>query len=89
MHALENPAPGKLLISPVSKLGLLVVEPNAIDRTEDGRIAYLGGVTYQDVPRNDGAFLAFLGEAMEVLEQPEPPAPAENCSGASIARLPG
>jgi len=79
MYALENPAPGKLSLSPVSKLGLLVVEPNAIDKTGDGRIAYLGGVTYQDVPRDDSAFLAFLSDVLTVLEQPDPPPPADNC----------
>jgi hypothetical protein len=79
MYALENPAPGKLLLSPISKLGLLVVEPNAIDRTRDGHIAYLGSVTYQDVPRDDRAFLAFLGDVLTVLEQPDPPSPADNC----------
>jgi hypothetical protein len=79
MYALENPAPGKLSLGPISKLGLLVVEPNAIDKTEDGRIAYLGGVNYQDIPRNDRAFLAFLGEVLTILEQPSPPLPSEDC----------
>ena len=79
MYALENPAPGKYALAPISKLGLLVVEPNAMDKTADGRIAYLGGMTYQDVPRDENAFLAFLGEVMTVLEHPEPPPPGENC----------
>lgn len=59
MYALENPEAGKLSLRPISKLGLLVVEPNAIDKTEDGRIAYLGSVTYQDIPRDDRAFFCF------------------------------
>jgi hypothetical protein len=79
MYALENPWPGKLSKRPISKLGLLVVEPNAIDKTEDGRIAYLGSITYQDIPRDDRAFLAFLDEVLTTLEQPAPPPPAENC----------
>jgi hypothetical protein len=79
MYALENPAPGKLFISPVTKLGLLVVEPMAMDRTRDGRIGYFGSVTYQEVPRDDSTFLGFLGEVLTVLEQPDPPSPADNC----------
>ena len=79
MYALENPAPGKLFLSPITKLGLLVVEPNAMDRTHDGRIGYFGSVTYQDIPRDDKAFQGFLGDILTVLEQPDPPAPAENC----------
>ena len=79
MYALENLAPGKLSLTPISKQGLLVVEPNAIDRTVDGRIAYLGRVTYQDVPRDDSTFLGILGDVLTVLEQSAPPAPADNC----------
>jgi hypothetical protein len=55
------------------------VEPIARDRTRDGRIGYFGSVTYQEVPRDDNAFLGFLGDVLTVLEQPDPPAPAENC----------
>jgi hypothetical protein len=79
MYALENPAPGKLCLSPISRLGLLVVEPVAMDRTQDGGLGYFGNVTYQDVPRDDGAFLGFLGEVLTVLERPDPPSPAEKC----------
>lgn len=78
-YALENPAPGRLLLSPISKLGLLVVEPNAMERTQDGRIGYYGNVTYSDIPRDDNAFLAFLGEVLALLEQPDPPSPAKDC----------
>jgi hypothetical protein len=63
---------------PDIKIGFVVVEPNAIVRTEDKRIAF-GNVTYQDVPRDDGAFLAFLSDVLTVLELPDPPFPAENC----------
>jgi len=79
MYALENPAPGKHGLSPITRLGLLVVELSAIDKTADGRIAYLGGMTYLNIPRDDCAFQAFLGEVLGVLEQPTPPPAAENC----------
>jgi CRISPR/Cas system-associated exonuclease Cas4 (RecB family) len=79
-YALEHAEIGKFSLNPISRLGLLVVEPNAMEKTPDGRIAYLGDMTWQEVPRDEDAFLRFLGEVMTVLEQPTPPAPAEKCS---------
>ena len=78
-YALEHAEVGKFSLTPISRLGLLVVEPNAMDKTQEGRIAYLGDVTWQEVPRDDGTFLQFLGEVLNILEQPTPPAPAEKC----------
>jgi CRISPR/Cas system-associated exonuclease Cas4 (RecB family) len=79
-YALEHAEVSKFSLSPISRLGLLVVEPNEMERTADGRIAYLGEVTWQEVPRDEAAFLLFLGEVMSVLEQPTPPEPAEKCA---------
>ena len=76
--ALENPAPGKFSLQPISRLGLLVVEPVDLQQI-DGRIAYLGDVTWQEIPRDDNTFLAFLGQVLALLDQPEPPAPGEKC----------
>jgi hypothetical protein len=78
-YSLENPAPGKLYIRPITRLGLLIVEPAQMDRTGAGLVGYLGRATYQEVPRDDAAFLGFLSDVLTVLEAPEPPAPAENC----------
>ena len=78
-HALENPAPGKLSLRPISKLGLLVVEPTQMDKTTDGKIAYIGQVTWLECPRDDQKFFAFLDQALTLLEQPEPPQPNPNC----------
>jgi hypothetical protein len=78
-YALENPAPGKFGLSPITRLGLLVVEPQAVARTPEGQIAYLGTMTWQEIPRDDRAFLAFLDEVLAVLEQPAPPEANEKC----------
>ena len=69
-YALEHPALGKFSLSPISRLGLLVVAPDSMNRTEAGKIAYLGGVTWMEIPRNDSQFLEFLGQILAVLEQP-------------------
>ena len=78
-YALEHPAPGKLALSPIKKLGLLCVEPTAIDRYKDGRIAYIGEVSWLEIPKDETQFLDFIDEVLTVLEQPEPPLPGPRC----------
>jgi hypothetical protein len=78
-YALEHPAAGKLNLAPISRLGLFIVQPKDMVRQDDGRVAYLGDVTWLEVPHDDQAFLAFLGQVMTVLELPEPPAAGCNC----------
>jgi hypothetical protein len=77
--ALEQPAPGKLALAPVSRLGLMVFEPNAFAYDEP-KAALSGPVTWIDVPRDDGSFMAFLAGLLDVLEQPEPPPAASGCA---------
>jgi hypothetical protein len=79
-YALEHAAPGKYALSPITRLGLLVVEPNAIEKTPSGGIAYAGSMTWQEIPYDEPAFLAFLGEVLRVLALPEPPEAAEKCA---------
>ena len=79
-YALEHAAPGKFALGPISRLGLLVVEPNALEMNADGRLAYLGQVTWQEVPSDENSFLAFLSEVLTVLEQPTLPEPGEKCA---------
>jgi hypothetical protein len=78
-YALEHPAPGKLHLAPVTRLGLLVFEPSALDRVGGERLGYLGEVTWLEVAKDDGRFLAFLDEVLGVLEQPAPPAGRDDC----------
>jgi hypothetical protein len=79
-YALEHPAPGKFGLSPITKLGLLCVEPTGIDQAEDGRIAYLGDVSWLEIPKDEGGFLDFLGQVLAILEQPAPPPGDPECS---------
>ena len=78
-YALEHAEAGKFALSPITRLGLLVVEPDEMDKTPAGRITYLGNVTWLEVPYDEAAFLGFLGEVLTVLEQPTPPEPGEKC----------
>ena len=72
-YALEHPAPGKLALSPISKLGLLVVEPSSLEITPTGKIAYTGEVTWQDITKDETQFLHFIDKVLDLLELPEPP----------------
>ncbi len=78
-YALEHPAQGKLHLAPINRLGLFIVQPNEMTRQPDGRIAYVGEVTWLEVPRDEAAFLNFLSDVMTLLESPEPPPAAEHC----------
>ncbi len=77
--ALENPAPGKFGLAPISLLGLLSLTPRSMEMTASGQASLLSTPTWQAVPRDDAAFFAFLGEVLTLLEQPGPPAPGEDC----------
>jgi hypothetical protein len=78
-YALERPAPNKFTLSPISKLGLFIVAPNTMDVTASGQIAYLGSVTWLEIPRDDESFIQILDEVLCVLEQPTPPIAGESC----------
>ena len=77
--ALENPAAGKFSLKPISKLGLFVVSPKAMDVTATGQIAYLGGVTWMEINRDDVNFLQFLDKVVTLLEQTKPPEASDTC----------
>jgi CRISPR/Cas system-associated exonuclease Cas4 (RecB family) len=78
-YALEHPAPGKLALAPVTKLGLICVEPIDIDRDASGRIRYVGDATWMEIPKDEEKFLSFIEKVMQVLALPEPPPAAEKC----------
>jgi hypothetical protein len=78
-YALENPGPGKFALSPISRMGLLCVEPVSMNRTGDGKLAYTGNVTWVECPKDDNSFLNFIDNVLEVLDFPEPPEANPNC----------
>ena len=76
--ALENPADGAFSLQPISRLGLLVFEPNKFAR-HNGTCLLSGGLQWVEIPRDDAAFLQFLVEVLQVLEQPEAPGGSPSC----------
>jgi hypothetical protein len=78
-YALENPAPHALGLAPISRLGLFVITPERFEKNSADEVVFVNRTTWMDVPRDDQAFLALLGEVLVVLDAPTPPEPSEDC----------
>jgi len=78
-YALENPAPGALKLSPVTKMGLLYFYPSKIDQEKIDWLSYEAKIHWEEIPKDEGWFLEFVGEVLGVLESSQPPAPSPNC----------
>ena len=52
--ALEQAAPGRLALSPVRRLGLLVYEPNAFEQQTTGAGRLSGTLSWLEIPRENG-----------------------------------
>ena len=79
-YALEHPGEKGLSISPITRLGLLYLDPVDIDHGADHkRITYGGEVTWREIPKNEEGFLEFMRGVLALLSQQEPPPAAEKC----------
>jgi len=78
-YALEHPAPGKLALSPVTKLGLLYFYPDNINQQSIDRLNYGAEIVWVEVEKDEEAFLSFIDEVLNVLELPEAPEHSPNC----------
>ena len=78
-YALEHPAPGARGLRPIERLGLFTVEPVAMETTSSGQIAYLGDVTWSEIPKDEAGFLAFLDGVLSMLDKPQPPEGHPQC----------
>jgi hypothetical protein len=79
-YALENPAPGALSISPITRLGLFIITPHRFDRLPNGEMAFVTKTTWMDVPRDDMTFLELLTGIVALLDLPTPPEPDDDCA---------
>lgn len=76
--AAESPMDEAPTFAPVSRLGLLCFEPNEMIQLDDG-YAYRASATWIDVPRDDDAFLDFLGKVLDLIEASDPPKADPKC----------
>ena len=78
-YALENPAPGALHFSPITRLGLFIITPQRYEPLHDQEVAFITQTTWMDIPRDDPGFITFLGGVLSVLDAPKPPLSAGSC----------
>jgi hypothetical protein len=79
-YALEHPGEKALHLAPISKLGLLYLDPIDINHGADHRrITYDSEVTWQELPKDEGKSLEFIHGVLELLSLPEPPLAHPEC----------
>jgi len=86
-YALEHPAPGKLALSPVTKLGLLYFYPDDINQQSIERLNYGAEITWIEVEKDEEGFLSFIDGVLDVLELPEAPEHSPNCQWCNYLKL--
>jgi hypothetical protein len=82
-YALEHPAPGRLALSPVTKLGLLYFYPESVNQQNLKRLSYEADITWIEIAKDEAGFLKFIDEVLDVLELPEPPEHSPDCQWCS------
>ncbi len=78
-YALEHPAPGKLSLSPVTKLGLLYFYPDSVNQQSIDRLNYGAEIVWVEVEKDEQGFLNFIDAVMDVLELSKAPGHSPNC----------
>ncbi len=78
-YALENAARNGFSRRPISKLGLLVFEPEMFVAGQKGSASLSGGLSWIEIERDDRTFLEFLSNVLSILEQPSPPLDFQTC----------
>ncbi len=87
-YALEHPAANALALSPVTKLGLLFFYPESVDQQSAERLSYGAEITWIEIEKDEGGFLRFIDEVLDVLELPEAPEQSPSCQWCGyISRL--
>ena len=77
---LENPAPGKPTLGPVTDMGLLTLMPRLMCASPTGKLGYIVEPNWVPLARDDQGLFAFIFERLlRVLELPEQPDPAPDC----------
>jgi hypothetical protein len=78
-YALEHAAPGAASLAPVTRLGIILFEPERFARGDRGLGVLAGGLSWIDIPRDDALLFGFLAEALAVLERADAPGGAPMC----------
>ena len=79
-YALEYPAEKSPELAPISKMGLLCVEPVSMSSPHEGQYAYIGNASWIECTKNYDEYFDFLDTILSVLEQARPPVPNPECT---------
>ena len=85
-YALEHPAAGALSLSPVSKLALLYFHPTAVSQNKKDWLSFDSEIVPIEISKNEDEYLGFIGQVLEILESPEPPAHGSECKWCAYSR---
>lgn len=78
-YALENPAPGALQLSPVTKTGLLYFYPSRVSQESTDWLSYNAKIQWVEVQKDKESFLGFVAEVLDVLDLSKPPELSKDC----------
>jgi len=78
-YALEHPATNALVLSPVTKLGLLYFYPSSVNQQSSERLNYGAEIVWVEIEKDESAFLRFVGGVLDLLELPEAPGHSPSC----------
>jgi hypothetical protein len=84
--ALERPAKGELALKPITSLGLLYFTPDRCAQPAPSRQLLEGQMQWQEVRRDDGAFMTLLEGVIRLLDGPMPPLEPERCDWCAFSR---
>jgi len=79
VYSLENPAPDKLHLAPIEKMGLVYFTPDELLRCDEEHLSLKGKAHWKEIQRDDEGFAKFIDEVLTILELPEPPEPDPEC----------
>lgn len=79
--ALEKAAPGEVCLAPVTRMGLLCLEPSTLLTFTRGETATVElRPAWIEIDRDDAAFERFLSRVVQVIADQHPPKPSTGCS---------
>lgn len=67
-YALENPASGQLALKPITRLGLLYLEPTFLEQLSLSEQSLRGNLVWHSVERDNAGFMVFMKEVLEILK---------------------
>ncbi len=78
-YSLQHAAIGKFSLEPITRLGLLVFEPELFIHNGSGSATMAGALSWIEVRQDRERFLAYLSDVLKTLEKINPPQAAPTC----------